>query len=201
MTEEQEAKLMQDRIQELRFVLKRAPTNAEIQESIRQRPINYKNVGVTDLTKLTQVPDSTRTTLDALEEPGDAPQISLDPSDIMMLAQEVDAGEPNGLTAALNATRAEDSAPVMNRLPMDAKDVSGEGSEVMQFDYLSSPEFYYPITPSNTEGTGSLTFGPDDVITAETPDQKRERINQTRKTVLSDPGFPEENDHCTQTCF
>ena len=193
MTEEQEAKLMQDRIQELRFVLKRAPTNAEIQESIRQRPINYKNVGVTDLTKLTQVPDSTRTTLDALEEPGDAPQISLDPSDIMMLAQEVDAGEPNGLTAALNATRAEDSAPVMNRLPMDAKDVSGEGTEVMQFDYLSSPEFYYPITPSNTEGTGSLTFGPDDVITAETPDQKRERINQTRKTVLSDPGFPEEN--------
>ena len=193
MTEEQEAKLMQDRIQELRFVLKRAPTNAEIQESIRQRPINYKNVGVTDLTKLTQVPDSTRTTLDALEEPGDAPQISLDPSDIMMLAQEVDAGEPNGLTAALNATRAEDSAPVMNRLPRDAKDVSGEGTEVMQFDYLSSPEFYYPITPSNTEGTGSLTFGPDDVITAETPEQKRERINQTRKTVLSDPGFPEEN--------
>ena len=193
MTPEQEAKLMQDRIRELRFVLKRSPTNAEIQESIRQRPINYKNVGVTDLTKLTQVPDSTRTTLDALEEPGDAPQISLDPSDIMMLAQEVDAGEPNGLTAALNATRAEDSAPVMNRLPRDAKDVSGEGTEVMQFDYLSSPEFYYPITPSNTEGTGSLTFGPDDVITAETPEQKRERINQTRKTVLSDPGFPEEN--------
>ena len=192
MTPEQEAKLMQDRIQELRFVLKRSPTNDEIQESIRQRPINYKNQGVTDLTKLTQVPDSTRTTLDALEEPGDAPQISLDPSDIMMLAQEVDAGEPNGLTAALT-TRAEDSAPVMNRLPMDAKDVSGEGSEVMQFDYLSSPEFYYPITPLNTEGTGSLTFGSDDVITAETPDQKRERINQTRKTVLSDPGFPEEN--------
>ena len=193
MTPEQEAKLMQDRIQELRFVLKRSPTNEEIQESIRQRPINYKNVGVTDLTKLTQVPDSTRTTLDALEEPGDAPQISLDPSDIMMLAQEMDAGEPNGLAAALNATRAEDSAPVMNRLPMDAKDVSGEGTEVMQFDYLSSPEFYYPITPLNTQGTGSLTFGPDDVITAETPEQKRNRINQTRKTVLSDPGLPEEN--------
>jgi len=194
MTPEQEAKLMQDRIQELRFVLKRSPTNEEIQESIRQRPINYKNQGVTDLTKLTQVPDSTRTTLDALEEPGDAPQISLDPSDIMMLAQEVDAGEPNGLTAALNATRAEDSAPVMNRLPRDAKDVSGEGSEVMQFDYLSSPEFYYPIAPlKGNVGTGSLTFGSDDVITAETPEQKRDRINQTRKTVLSDPGFLEEN--------
>ena len=31
MTEEQEAKLMQDRIRDLRFVLKRPPNNEEIQ--------------------------------------------------------------------------------------------------------------------------------------------------------------------------
>ena len=194
MTEEQEAKLMQDRIRELRFVLKRPPNNEEIQESIRQRPINYKNEGVTDLTDIAVNPNRTVPDIGFREDPGDVSKY--DPmeddlnDEIMNLVQQVDGGEQNGLAQALNATKADDPVTTFSRSPEDLAD---EGSEVMKFDYLENG--YHTITPlrQNVGPSGSLTFGPNDVITAETPDQKRDRINQTRKTVLSDPGLPEEN--------
>jgi hypothetical protein len=195
MTPEQEAKLMQDRIQELRFVLKRPPTNEEIQESISRNPINYKNEGVTDLTDIAVNPNRTVPDIGFNEEPGDVRRyepIQDDLNDeIMNLVQQVDGGEQNGLAQALNATKADDPVTTFSRSPEDLAD---EGSEVMKFDYLENG--YHTITPlpQNVGPSGSLTFGPNDVITAETPDQKRDRINQTRKTVLSDPGFPEKND-------
>ena len=192
MTEEQEALLMKDRIRELRFTLKREPTPEEIQVSIRQRPINFKKEGVTDLTDLAVNPKRTVPKVGFREDPGDAPNIVDLNNEVMMLAEQADGGEPNGLVQALNATKADDPKPTFAR---DAEDLADEGTEVIKFNYLEDQKFphYYPITPlkQNVETSGSLTFDEKDIISAETPAQKRERINQTRKTVLSDPGIPE----------
>jgi len=195
MTPEQEAQLIKDRIRELRFELKRSPTQEEIQESIRQKPINFKTEGVTDLTDITTNPNRTVPVVGYREDPGDVSKyepIQDDLTDeIMMLAQEVDAGDSNGLVQALNATKADDPKPTFAK---DAEDLANQGSEVMKFNYLEGPvPYYYPITPleQNVETSGSLTFDETNTLTQETPQQKRARINETRKTVLSEPGLVE----------
>ena len=195
MTPEQEAQLIKDRIRELRFELKRSPTQEEIQESIRQKPINFKTKGVTDLTDITTNPNRTVPVVGYREDPGDVSKyepIQDDLTDeIMMLAQEVDAGDSNGLVQALNATKADDPKPTFAK---DAEDLANQGSEVMKFNYLEGPvPYYYPITPleQNVETSGSLTFDETNTLTQETPQQKRARINETRKTVLSEPGLVE----------
>ena len=195
MTPEQEAQLIKDRIRELRFELKRSPTQEEIQESIRQKPINFKTKGVTDLTDITTNPNRTVPVVGYREDPGDVSKyepIQDDLTDeIMMLAQEVDAGDSNGLVQALNATKADDPKPTFAK---DAEDLANQGSEVMKFNYLEGPvPYYYPITPleQNVGTSGSLTFDETNTLTQETPAQKRARINATRKTVLSDPGLVE----------
>ena len=195
MTPEQEAQLIKDRIRELRFELKRSPTQEEIQESIRQKPINFKTEGVTDLTDITTNPNRTVPVVGYREDPGDVSKyepIQDDLTDeIMMLAQEVDAGDSNGLVQALNATKVDDPKPTFAN---DAEDLANQGSEVMKFNYLEGPvPYYYPITPleQNVETSGSLTFDETNTLTQETPQQKRARINETRKTVLSKPGIVE----------
>ena len=195
MTPEQEAQLIKDRISELRFTLKRTPTQEEIQESIQQKPINYKKLGVTDLTDIAVNPKKTVPDVGYREEPGDVSKyepIKDDLNDeIMMLVQQVDGGEKNGLAQALSATKADDPKPTFAK---DEEDLADEGSEIIKFNYLEdSVPYYYPITPleQNVETSGSLTFDKTDTLTQETPAEKRKRINETRKTVLSESGIPE----------
>jgi len=84
MTEAQKAQLMRDRIKELRFILKRKPTQEEIQESIRERPIDFTAVGVTDLTNIAQSPGRTVPVVQGSEEPGD---VSINNNQILELAK------------------------------------------------------------------------------------------------------------------
>ena len=191
MTEAQKAQLMRDRIKELRFILKRKPTQEEIQESIRERPIDFTAVGVTDLTNIAQSPGRTVPVVQGSEEPGDVPTNN---NQILELAKTAQGDEKSGFFNVLEKIYSTSKTGSSSQsLPQDAEDLSNEGSEIMRFNYLEGPGGYYPITPlkQNVGTSGSLTFDETDTLTQETPAQKRARINATRKTVLSDPGLVE----------
>ena len=196
MTEAQKAQLMRDRIKELRFILKRKPTQEEIQESIRERPIDFTAVGVTDLTNIAQSPGRTVPVVQGSEEPGDVP---INNNQILELAKTAQGDEKSGFFNVLEKIYSTSKTGSSSQsLPQDAEDLSNEGTEVMRFNYLEGPGGYYPITPlkQNVGTSGSLTFDETDTLTQETPAQKRARINATRKTVLSDPGLVEKPEVC-----